>query len=97
MKTLIIILSMFQSEYKVTGDIKFQVVELAHHNAMVTQQDGYQLIQIDKEFFNYYYDKPQLKRLVYHELGHALLKLPDGKGIMNPERVYFPMKKNQKL
>lgn len=54
--------------------------------------DGHLRIVIETEFYNYYGDSPQMKRLIYYLLAHELLGLNPGKGLMNPERVYYPIK-----
>lgn len=55
--------------------------------------DGSLRIIIEDEFYNYYgQNSPQVERLVFYLLGHAVLGKPSGKGIMNANRVYKPMK-----
>lgn len=64
-------------------------------NARVDRMpDGSLRIVMDRIFVEHFgVNSPQVKRLVYYLLGHELLKKGRGKGIMNSELVYIPMKK----
>jgi len=56
--------------------------------------DGSLRIIIEDEFYNYYGpNSPQVERLVFYLLGHAVLNKPHGKGIMNANQIYKPMRK----
>jgi len=54
--------------------------------------DGSIEIMIEREFYNFYKDSGQLKRLIYYFLGYELLDQPHGTGIMNSQKVYYSIK-----
>ena len=94
MNALILLLSMFRADAKSNGltlpetKIVFNVRNLDSENAfgIATYTDYGWLIEIDSA--TYYMDSQEvIKRVVYHELGHALLELREGKGIMNHKRI----------
>lgn len=77
---------------------EIQIVDLPTANGKATKDGDKWIIHIDTEFDKEFHLKPQMKRLIYHELSHILLwKLDtENKGdVMNPELVYLPMKQNE--
>lgn len=73
--------------------IQIGYADLSQSNGKVTTlKDGSILIVIDRSFYNYYYGKSQIKRLIYYLLAHELLGLDRGSGIMNQNKVYYKLK-----
>lgn len=96
--TLIAILLIFQVEAETNAPLPvvFEIVALDSTYGKATIFADHYTVYIDKEFVDYYgIDSPQVKRLVYHELGHLLLNAKDGEGIMDPKRVHKPMTKRE--
>lgn len=74
-------------------EIKVQPLDRPLANGRIDKMpDGSLRIIIDSEFYRYYVDEPQLKRLIYYLLAHELLGMNPGKGVMNSEKVYLSMK-----
>lgn len=75
--------------------IEVRVATISNANGKSTRlEDGSILLVIDHDFYNYYFGKSQVKRLVYFLLAHDLLGLEKSKGntVMNEERVYKPLR-----
>lgn len=88
----------FKGHLPILPAYEIQIVDLPIANGKATKDGDKWIIQIDTEFDKEFHMKPQMKRLIYHELSHILLwKLDtENKGdVMNPELVYLPMKQNE--
>jgi len=97
MKTLFLLLSMFYTDAQANNaqlndvSVILQIGNLDNYHAlgMTTIIDNdTRLVIIDSTFFSYFEGKEPLKRIMYHELGHALLNLDEGQGIMNDSRTF---------
>lgn len=74
-------------------DIQIAYADLSQSNGKImTLDDGSILIVIDRSFYNYFYGKSQIKRLIYYLLAHELMGRDRGSGIMNQNRVYYKLK-----
>jgi len=90
------LLSMFYSDAKAnnaklqgTVILRISNLDYCHAYGVTTiLTDTTRLIEIDSTFFYDFEGKEPLKRIMYHELGHALLGLDEGPGIMNDRKTF---------
>lgn len=70
--------------------VEVRVAIISNANGKITRlKDDNLLLVIDHDFYNFYFQRSQVKRLVFFLLAHELLGLEKSKhGIMNEEKVY---------
>lgn len=94
MNTLLIILACFQADATQANrplkdvQIVWQILPLKGYAAITTATDNGYLIQVDEAFMDTFEGKTQLKRLVYMQLGYALLDCPHGMGLMDDKKIF---------